>query len=102
MARLEIYNQYLQKLLDAEQAYYARESVEELDAMRADAEARKQPFRYRQREYTPEQLAKFQEEGRKPVVRFKVHTDRKVTFTDLVKGETVFDMREFDDFVIVK
>ncbi len=102
MARLEIYNQYLQKLLDAWQAYYARESTEELDAMRAEAEARKQPFRYRQKEYTPEQLAAFKEEGRKPVVRFKVQTDRKVSFTDLVKGETTFDMREFDDFVIVK
>lgn len=102
MERLELYNQYLQQLLVDGQAYYAWESTEELDEMRRQAEERKQPFRYRQIAYTPEQLAQFQAEGRKPVVRFKVHTDRKITFTDLVKGETTFDMREFDDFVIVK
>lgn len=102
MERLELYNQYLQNLLDDGQAYYAWESTEELDEMRKQADARKQPFRYRQIDYTPEQLTKFQEEWRKPVVRFKVLVDRKVEFTDMVKGDTVFDMHEFDDFVIVK
>ncbi len=102
MQRLEIYNQYLQKLLEEGKAYYAWESTEELDALRKEAEVRKQPFRYRAREYTLEQIEAFKAEGRKPVIRFRVPLERKVTFTDLVKGETNFEMREFDDFVIVK
>lgn len=102
MERLEIYNQYVQTLLEDNQAYYAWETTEELDTMREEAAQKKVPFRYRQRTYTPEQLAQFQEEGRKPVVRCKVPTDRIVTFVDLVKGETSFDMKQFDDLVIVK
>jgi len=102
MQRLEIYNQYLQQLINEGKAYYARESTEELDTSRKEAEACKQPFRYRAKEYTPSEIETFKEEGRKPVIRFKVDNSRKVEFNDMVKGDTVFDMREFDDFVIVK
>ncbi|MDY6913819.1 MAG: glutamate--tRNA ligase family protein, partial [Planctomycetota bacterium] len=45
--RLEIYSGYIQKLLDAGKAYFAFETVEELDAMRKQAQAEKQTFRYR-------------------------------------------------------
>jgi glutamyl/glutaminyl-tRNA synthetase len=62
MKRLEIYNQYLQKLLDDGQAYYAWETSEELDEMRETANKAKKPFHYREIQYTPEQLAAFKEE----------------------------------------
>jgi len=102
MQRLELYNQYLQQLLDDGQAYYAWETSEELDAMRETANAAKKPFHYREIKYTQEQLATFKAEWRKPVVRFKVPADRTVVFTDLVKWETSFAMSNFGDFVIVK
>jgi glutamyl-tRNA synthetase len=100
--RLEIYNRYLQQLLEDGQAYYAWETTEELDAMREEMNKKKQPFRYRQQEYSEVQLATFKEEERVPVVRLKVDPTRDVVFEDLVKGETRFSMSQFGDFVIVK
>src|SRR5664280_2827216 len=44
--RLDIYAAHVKKLLDAGKAYYAFETSEELDAMRKQAEAAKQTFRY--------------------------------------------------------
>ena len=44
--RLDIYNRYVRQLLDAGQAYYCFETSEELDAMRAQAEAQKKGFVY--------------------------------------------------------
>lgn len=102
MQRLEIYNQYVQQLLEQWDAYYAWETSEELEAMRTTAYANKQPFNYRKMEYTPEQLAQFQEESRKPVVRLALPTNKSITFVDQVKWETTFELKQFGDFVIVK
>lgn len=102
MKRLEIYNRHVQQLLEDGQAYYARETTEELDALREASQKKKEPFRYRQRTYSPKQIVQFKEEWRKPVIRFKVDPNREVVFTDLVKGETRFVMSQFWDFVIVK
>lgn len=102
MKRLEIYNQYVQKLLDSGHAYYARESSEELDAMRDAANKQKKPFHYREISYSPEQIKQYQDEWRVPVIRFKVPVEESVTFDDRVKGETTFEMKQFGDFVIVK
>ncbi len=102
MQRLEIYNKWVQQLIDQGDAYYAWETAEELEAMRELAAQNKQPFNYREQSYTPEQLACFVEEWRKPVIRCKVPVDQTITFVDWVKGETLFAMKQFGDFVIVK
>ncbi|USN54179.1 MAG: hypothetical protein H6765_06330 [Candidatus Peribacteria bacterium] len=85
MERLDIYNQYLQTLLDAGLAYYAWETAEELEAMREAAAAAKKAFNYRRVTYTSEQIAAFQEEGRKPVVRLQLPEDRAIVFHDAIK-----------------
>ena len=102
MQRLDIYNRYLQDLLSSGKAYYAWETSEELDAMREVANAAKKPFRYRKRAYTDEQLATYQAEWRKPVIRLEIDTNKVVEFTDMIKGDTIFKMAEFGDLVIVK
>ncbi len=102
MERLEVYNAYVQKLLEDGQAYYARETTEELDAMREEMQKIKKPFRYRQRDYTEEQLQSFKDEWRLPVVRLKLDPTREIVFDDLVKGETRFKLEQFGDLVIVK
>jgi nondiscriminating glutamyl-tRNA synthetase len=99
---LELYNQYVQQLLDTDRAYYARETAEELEQMRKGAYARKQAFNYRRQAYTDEQIAQFKAEGRKPVIRFALPVDQEVKFVDQIKGETSFEMKQFGDFVIVK
>ncbi len=102
MERLDTYNKYVQELLEAWKAYYAWESSEELEVMREIANQNKKPFHYREQAYTPAQLEQFTEEGRKPVIRFKMPIDEVITFVDWVKWETTFAMKEFGDLVIVK
>lgn len=102
MERLDIYNKYVQQLLEVGKAYYAWESSEELEALREIANQNKQPFRYRELAYTPAQIEQFKTEWRTPVIRFKIPTEETITFIDWVKGETTFAMKEFWDLVIVK
>ena len=102
MQRLELYNQYLQQLLDADQAYYARETAAELEAMREQAYAAKKPFNYKRQTYTDAQLAQYKDEWRIPTIRFEIPADTTITFVDQVKGETMFEMNGFGDFVIMK
>lgn len=84
MARLPIHREYLQKLLEQDIAYEARESAEELEVMRNAAEAAKQPFIYRRKQYTPEQIAQWRTEGRVPVIRVVVPQE-EIIFTDGIK-----------------
>lgn len=101
MKRLEIYNTYVQQLLDQWDAYYAWETSEELEAMRIAAYANKKAFNYRRIEYTQAQLEQYKNEWRTPVIRLSLPM-KEVTFVDQVKWETTFDLRQFGDFVIVK
>ena len=100
--RLEIYNRYCQKLIDEGKAYESWDSAEELEAMRKEAMARKEAFRYRFRgAVTAEQRAKYIAEGRQPVVRFR-SGEVAVTIHDEVLGDATLPAGEVDDFVIRK
>lgn len=102
MERLELYNKYVQELLESWKAYYAWESSEELEVLREIANKAKKPFHFREPMYTPAQIEQYKAEGRKPSIRFKVPEDQEVTFMDGVKWATTFAMKQFGDFVIVK
>ena len=100
--RLAIYNAYIERLLADGKAYEAWDTPEELDAMRRDATARKEAFRYRRRVTVPaEERARFVAEGREPVVRF-LSPDAPVVIPDEVLGHTTLPAGEVDDFVIRK
>jgi glutamyl/glutaminyl-tRNA synthetase len=100
--RLEIYNRYCQKLIDEGKAYESWDSAEELEAMRKDAMARKEAFRYRFRgAVSAEQRAKYIAEGRQSVVRFR-SGEVAVTIKDEVLGDATLPAGEVDDFVIRK
>lgn len=100
--RLEIYNRYCAQLIAQGKAYEAFDTSEELEAMRKEAMARKEAFRYRFRgELTAEQRARFVAEGRECVVRFKSN-HASVTIHDEVLGDATLPAGEVDDFVIRK
>lgn len=101
--RLDLYRGYTTKLLEAGKAYYALETVEELDARRKAAEAAKQTFRYKAPAQLPTQddVRHAREAGRPVVVRFRC-PGRDVRFHDDVFGETTMLAGEQDDFVILK
>ena len=101
--RRELYNRYLQQLLEKGAAYHAFETTEELAAMKAEQAANKQPPRYNgaHRDLNEEQKNAFIAQGRKPVVRFRVF-DGETAWPDLVRGDMKWQNKEIDDFVIAK
>ncbi|MEM9215842.1 MAG: glutamate--tRNA ligase [Cyanobacteria bacterium P01_F01_bin.150] len=86
--RMDLYKKAVQTLLDKGLAYRCYVTAEELDALRASQEAQKQAPRYdnRHRDLTPEQEAKFQEDGRESVIRFKIDDDQTIVWQDMVRG----------------
>lgn len=102
--RLPIYTKYVKQLLDSGYAYNCYCSPEELAAERTQQEAKKLPPKYsgKCRNLSPEEISKFQAEGRKPAVRFKVESDQKIKFKDLVKGPMEFDSGLIGDFIVQK
>ncbi len=98
--RFDLYKKYIQKLLDEGKAYYCYMSREELDALRAEQQARKERPRYdgRYRDFqgTPP-------EGISPVVRIKAPTSGLIEFEDGIKGKMSFKAEDIlDDFIIAR
>lgn len=98
--RFDLYQKYIQKLLDTGKAYYCYMSKDELDALRAKQEAAKERPRYNgaYRDFTgtPPQ-------GIEPVVRIKAPQSGEICFIDGVKGEVKFDVEDIlDDFIIAR
>ncbi len=100
--RLDIYNKLIDGLMAEGKAYEAWESNVELDAMRQQAQRAKRPFIYKRTTYTPDLLKRFQDEGRKPVIRFAMPV-KEYRFHDITLGKDVVQTPyEVQDFVIRK
>ena len=86
--RLEKYQAAVQTLLDQDLAYFCYCTPEELDEMRATQKAKGQAPGYdnRHRNLTTEEKQAFAAEGRKPVVRFKIDSDRNIVWQDSIRG----------------
>lgn len=104
-ARMSLYGEKIQQLLEKGLAYRAYDTPEELDAMREAQKARNEAPRYnnRHRNLTPEQEAAYLAEGRKPVIRFKIEDSREISWTDLVRGTVTWKGRDLGgDMVIAR
>ena len=101
--RMDIYADVAAKLLESGHAYHCYCSTEELDARREAARAAGRPSGYdgHCRSLSAEQIAAYQAEGRKPIVRFRM-PDAPITFTDLVRGELTFTPENVPDYGIVR
>ncbi len=100
--RLPIYNKLIDGLIADGKAYEAWESSEELDALRTAAAQAKKPFLYKRRNYTDDDLKRFRDEGRKPVVRFAMPV-KEYRFHDITLGKDITQSPyEVQDFVIRK
>jgi len=102
--RLDLYQKYTDQLLAEGKAYYCYCSEEEIEAERTALKAEnKMPiYQGHCRNLTPEQIAQYEAEGRRPVVRFRTPENQQVRFKDLVRGDMCFDSNGIGDFVIVK
>ena len=102
--RLEVYNAQFTKLLEAGRAYECFLSPEELEQKRSElTRAGGTAIGYRREwsQITDEQKKKYRDEGRVPVLRFKM-PDRDITVDDQVFGPVTYPAAELEDFVIRK
>ncbi|MUK90448.1 glutamate--tRNA ligase [Ornithinibacillus sp. L9] len=104
MERLDIYQKYIDELLERGLAYKCYMTAEELEKEREEQLASGQTPRYSgaHRDLTEEQIAQFEAEGRKPSIRFRVPEGKTYVFNDIVRGNITFESEDFGDWVIVK
>lgn len=102
--RVDIYKKYVDVLFEKGYAYYCYCTEEELEAQRQELLSKGQMPRYlgKCRNLTEDQKRRFEQEGRKPTVRFKVPEGVKIVVHDLVRGDVEFLSDDIGDFVIVK
>jgi glutamyl-tRNA synthetase len=106
--RLDHYQKWAQWLVDHDHAYHCYCSSERLAQVTKDKQAAGLPPGYdrRCRFASPEErerlAAECAAEGRKPVIRLKMPLDGETRFTDLVRGEVVFENKDVQDAVILK
>lgn len=98
--RFDRYRAVIADMLTAGTAYHCYCSKEDLDAMRADQQARKEKPRYdgRCRHGRGPGAAS----GRPPVVRFKNPEEGATVVEDVVHGAVTFQNKELDDLIIAR
>ena len=98
--RFDRYKAVIDEMLKAGTAYHCYCSKEDLDAMRAEQQARKEKPRYdgRCRHGKGPGAAS----GNKPVVRFANPEDGATVVEDVVHGAVTFQNKELDDLIIAR
>ena len=101
--RMMRYKEVIAQMLAAGTAYHCYMGKEELDALRAAQEARKEKPRY-DGTWRPEpgKTLPVPPSGVQPVVRFRNPTDGVVAWDDQVKGRIEIANAELDDFIIAR
>lgn len=102
--RLDIYYKEIQRLLDEGKAYYCYCTEEELEESRTQqlAEGKTPVYNDHCRSLTEEEIAKYKESGRKPVIRLRVPKEGVFAFDDMVRGHVTFQAAGVGDFIIMK
>jgi glutamyl-tRNA synthetase len=100
--RRERHRAAAEKLLASGHAYRDYATTEEIAAERQAAEAAKVPFVYSRRfmARSDEDAARFEAEGRKPVVRLLMPREGACRFVDLVRGPVEFEWSREQDHVV--
>ncbi len=101
--RLDLYREFVDKLLEIGAAYYCYCSAEELADRRKKQFADGKPAIYDRKclNLSEAEKKQLEKEGKKPAIRLKM-PDRKIVVHDLIKGRMEFDSKLLSDFVIEK
>lgn len=109
--RKEIYAKYAKELIDSGNGYYAFDTPEELDTLRAEAEAKGETFIYnsQNRDQLNNSLKLSETEVQEKissgipfVVRFKIPANQTVLLDDMIRGKISIDSNTLDDKVLYK
>jgi glutamyl-tRNA synthetase len=99
--RSEIYADVLARLRDGSHTYDCYCTTDEVAERRKASGSKVMGYDGFCRELTDEQVADFREDGRSPVVRFRM-PDGEITFTDLVRGDITFQTEHVPDFALAR
>lgn len=102
--RLAIYQEYAQKLIEKEHAYYCFCTKERLDEVRKQQQTEKKPLMYDKhcRNLPKTDVAAELEKKTPHVIRLAVPLDEKIIVTDEIRGEIIFETQLIDDQVLLK
>ena len=109
--RRDIYDRYTEQILTTDYAYLAFDTPEELDAMRAEFDARGEVFSYNYQtrpllknsiSLSSDEVQKHLETKTPYVVRFKMPFDRVLNLEDIIRGNFSVNTNTLDDKVLVK
>ena len=102
--RLQLYANKVKQLLDSGHAYYCFCAPERLTRLREEQQAQNLPQGYDKhcRDLSPETVQANLKDGKDFVIRLKVPQDKKIVFTDLVRGQLEFDSNLIDDQILIK
>jgi len=103
-ARLDIYKKYAEELVAAGHAYYSFATPEQLEELRAQQSARKEPPRYDGRfdSHTTEEARARIATGEQYTIRMRFDRDAETIFEDAVKGRVRVANSTLDDQVLLK
>jgi glutamyl-tRNA synthetase len=109
--RSDLYREYAEKLVDADAAYYAFDTEEELEALREQADGSDGTPAYdastrrdmrNSLTMADDEVERKIDAGEDYVVRLKVPRQRTIHFQDEVRGGVTFESEEVDDQVLLK
>jgi len=105
MQRLDLYKATAEQLLAKGHAYACYCTSEEIEAGREAMKAEKTGFfgyNGRCRNLTAADRSAFEQQGRKPNLRFKMPEARVLKVHDLIRGEVEVNTKELDDWVMLR
>lgn len=105
--RRDIYKKYVQQLLDADCAYYAFDTPEELETKRQQIpnfqyDSHTRMSGVNSLTLSADEVKKRIESGEKYVVRVKIQPNEDVVVNDMVRGKVVINSNVLDDKVLYK
>lgn len=105
MDRLEVYQKYVQKLLDEKKAYYCFCTKEELDQEKNEQMAKKEPIVYsgKCRNLSEDEVKQRLDQGDEHTIRFKLDEGRGIIeYNDLLHGNVKVDSKLIGDVIIFR
>ncbi|AUC82977.1 glutamate--tRNA ligase [Lacinutrix sp. Bg11-31] len=109
--RKHLYKQYAEQLIASDNAYYAFDTAETLDAKRKEYESNKQTFIYNWHNrlelsnslsLSAEDVQTKLDNGDDYVIRFKSPKDETLRLKDIIRGDIKIDTNVLDDKVLFK
>jgi len=102
--RVHLYQAHAQQLVSQGLAYRCYCSAERLEQLREEQRVAGAPPGYDRhcRHLTAAQIADYEAQGIRPVIRLAIPTEGSTEFDDLLRGHIVVDNRQLDDLVLLK